>query len=80
VLCPGAASADASGESFGDPLVISGSPTEREEAQAQEEARLSSPEAVAEREASQTSFENLDAQQAEKLARETFPRFPTAPG
>ncbi len=74
VLCPGAASADTtSGESFGDPLVISGSPTEREEAQAQEEARLSNPEAVAEREASQTSFENLDAEQAEKLARETFP-------
>jgi RHS repeat-associated protein len=53
-------------------LVISGSPTSGEQLQAQEEAMLSSPEAVAEREASRTKFERLTPAAAEKLDGEAF--------
>jgi hypothetical protein len=41
--------------------------------QAQEEAHRSSPEAVAERRASETKFENLNASQAATVASEAFP-------
>jgi streptogramin lyase len=54
-------------------LVTPGSPTEGEQLQAQEEAKRSSPEAVAEREVSRTEFENLDTEQAAKVAAEEFP-------
>jgi hypothetical protein len=40
---------------------------------AAEESRLANPEAVAEREASRTKYEGLDAEQAAKLAGEAFP-------
>jgi hypothetical protein len=54
-------------------LVVAGSPTEGEQLRAQEEAKLTSPEAVVEREASQTKFENLDTEQVAKVADEAFP-------
>jgi hypothetical protein len=53
--------------------VIVGSPGEGQQSQAEREARLDSPEAVAEREASRTRFEGLDAQRAAKVAGEVFP-------
>ncbi len=55
------------------PFVVPGSPTEGEELRAQEEVERSSPEAVAEREASRTKFEGLDPEQAEGVAVEAFP-------
>ncbi len=61
------------GSSLGNLLVIPGSPTEGEQLQMQEEARRSSPEAVAEREVSRTEFEGLDAEGAAKVAGEAFP-------
>jgi YD repeat-containing protein len=54
-------------------LVISGSPTEGEEAQAEREAKLANPEAVAERKISATKFEGLDSEQAAKVSGEAFP-------
>ncbi len=54
-------------------LVTPGSPTEGEQLQAQEEAKLNSPEAVAKREVSQTEFEGLDTEEAAKVAAEAFP-------
>jgi streptogramin lyase len=60
-------------------LVTPGSPTEGEGLQAQEEAKRSSPEAVAKREASRTEFEGLDAEQAVKLAGEAFPKLVDEP-
>jgi RHS repeat-associated protein len=56
-----------------DPFVIEGSPEEAQQAQAAEEAKLASPEAVAEREASSTKYENLNTEQSEKVAGEAFP-------
>jgi RHS repeat-associated protein len=44
-----------------------------------EEARQASPEAVAEREASQTAYEGLDAAEASKLAERVFPEMVTRP-
>ena len=67
------ASEPAPGGLFDTPLVVSGSPTEGEQRRAEGEARLTSPEAVTAREASQTSFEGLDSDQAAKLAGEAFP-------
>jgi YD repeat-containing protein len=53
--------------------VISGSPTEGEQVRAAEEAALASPTAVAKREESQTKYEGLSGEAAEKLAGEVFP-------
>jgi hypothetical protein len=55
------------------PLVVPGSPGESEQVRSQEQATLANPEAVAQRAASRTAFENLDAEQAEKVAGEAFP-------
>lgn len=52
-------------------LVTAGSPIEAEQVQAQEEAKRSSPEAAAEREAPQTEFEGLDTERAAKVAGST---------
>jgi streptogramin lyase len=54
-------------------LVVAGGLEEGQQAQSAEEARHSSPEAVEARQASQTSDEGLDAEEAAKLARESFP-------
>jgi hypothetical protein len=56
-------------------LVVPGvqSLDEGQQAQAQEQASLTNPEAVAEREASTTKFNGLDTDQAAKLASEDFP-------
>ncbi len=59
--------------SLGGPLVTPGSPTQGEQAQAGEEAKLANPNAVAERKESQTKFENLNSEQASSLAVEIFP-------
>jgi streptogramin lyase len=67
------------GSSLGSLLVTPGSPTEGEQLQMQEEAMRSNPEAVAEREASRTEFEGLDAQQAAKVAGEAFPELVDEP-
>jgi Domain of unknown function (DUF6531) len=48
--------------------------------QAAEEVKRSNPEAVAEREASRSKFENLNAEQAAKLAGEVFPTVINEPG
>jgi RHS repeat-associated protein len=53
--------------------VVSGGLDGEQQAQAVEEARLSSPEAVAEREASRTEFEGLNTEQAGKADGEAFP-------
>jgi RHS repeat-associated protein len=63
----------AGGSLMGGALVTPGSPLEREQLEAQEEARLTSPEAVAEREASRTKYEHLGAEQAAMVAGEVFP-------
>ena len=70
-----AASGEGSGasSSLGGPLVTPGSPTQGEQAHAAEEAKLTNPNAVAEREASRTKFEGLDTEVATKLAGEAFP-------
>ncbi len=60
--------------SLASPLVIPGSPTEGEQAHAAEEAERSSPEAVAEREASTTKFENLGEAQAREEDATAFPK------
>jgi tripartite motif-containing protein 71 len=57
---------------LGSSLVIPGAPGESEQVQLQEQAVLVSPEAVAQRVASRTAFENLDAEQAEKVDGEAF--------
>jgi streptogramin lyase len=54
-------------------LVVPGGFEEGQQAQAAEQAKLASPEAVVSREESQTKFENLDAEQAVKVAGEAFP-------
>ncbi len=58
-----------------NPLIIPGGQIleEGQQALSVEEARRSSPEAVAEREASRTKFEGLDTEQAAKAAGEAFP-------
>jgi len=66
------AGSDGSG-SLGGPLTIEGSPTEAEQRKAAEEAKLTSPEAVAAREESQTKFEGLNAEQARQEAKAAFP-------
>jgi DNA-binding beta-propeller fold protein YncE len=63
--------------SLGGALVTPGSPAQGEQARAAEEAQLSNPGVVAEREASRTKFENLDGEQAAKVAGEAFPRLVT---
>jgi hypothetical protein len=59
--------------SFASPLVTPGSPAQSEQLQTEREAKLSSPEAVAEREASASKYENLDAEKAATVADEAFP-------
>jgi DNA-binding beta-propeller fold protein YncE len=59
--------------SLAGPLVTPGSPTAGEEAKAAEEAKLANPNVVAEREASRTKFEGLNAEQAGKADGEAFP-------
>ncbi len=59
---------------FSNPTVVVGSPEEAQELQYERESRLDSPEAVLAREASQTEFEGLDAEQAGVLARASFPQ------
>jgi YD repeat-containing protein len=54
-------------------LTIAGAPTAPEQLLAQHEARRQSPEAFADREASQTAFRHLDDAGAKKLAQTTFP-------
>ncbi|HXN39939.1 MAG TPA: Ig-like domain-containing protein, partial [Solirubrobacteraceae bacterium] len=54
-------------------LVTPGSPTEAEQLYAQAEAKRSSPQAAAEREASRTEFEGLDGEQAGHVDGEAFP-------
>lgn len=58
---------------LGGPLVVSGSPVEAEQLHAQETATLTSPEAVNLQAASETAYEGLDAEQAEKADTEAFP-------
>jgi hypothetical protein len=77
-ISPGSAipSSDGSGASSslaGDPLVISGSPVEGEEMQAEREEGLDSPAAVDARHLSRTRFENLNTAGAVQVAREEFP-------
>jgi tripartite motif-containing protein 71 len=55
------------------PLVTPGSPVKSEQVQAALEARLNNPGIVAEREASRTKFEGLNAEEAAKVAGEAFP-------
>jgi streptogramin lyase len=59
--------------SLDEGLVTPGSPTQREQAQAAEEAKRDSPEAVVARESSRTEFENLDEAQARKEDATVFP-------
>lgn len=73
-LSPEASSRPLGSSPFESSLVIPGSPTEGEEIASQTEAQRSNPVAVAEREASRTKFQSLDAAQAAKVAGETFPR------
>jgi hypothetical protein len=68
----GASSGGGASSSLGGALVTPGSPTQREQALAAEEAKLSSPEAVAAREESRTKYEGLDSEQATKVAGEAF--------
>ena len=70
----GSSAADGTGAlPLGSSLVIPGAPGESEQVRLQEQATLASPEAAAQRVASLTAFENLDAEQAEKIAGEAFP-------
>jgi streptogramin lyase len=61
------------GSSLGSSLVIPGSLTQGEQVQAAEAAKLASPEAVVEREASRTEFEGLNAGQVASVDGEAFP-------
>jgi YD repeat-containing protein len=58
---------------LGSPLVVSGSPTEGEQVQAQGMAVLASPEAVSSQAVSETAYEGLSVGGAEKLDGERFP-------
>lgn len=58
---------------LGISLVTPASPLEAEQVASVEEVRRSSPEAVAEREASRTKYEGLSGAEAANLARESFP-------
>src|ERR1700722_9667330 len=70
----------ASGSSvFSNPTVVVGSPEEAQELQYEHESKLYNPEAVLEREASQTKFEGLNPEQAGKLAGESFPQIVDIP-
>jgi len=69
----GSLSGEAGGGPLGGSLATPGSPAEREQLRAGEEAKLANPEVVAEREASRTKFEGLSGQEASKLAGEAFP-------
>jgi hypothetical protein len=77
MVTPGADAAGSLGEGTGTSLegalVTPMSPAEGEQVQAQREAQLASPEAAAERVASQTRYENLSPERAAKLASEVFP-------
>lgn len=64
--------AGGSSSSLEGALVVSGSPTEGQQAQAAEEARRSSPEAVAARGESRTKYEHLGSGQAAKVTGEAF--------
>jgi hypothetical protein len=55
------------------PLTIAGSPTQSEEVRTGEEAKLTNPEAVAERESSRTAYEGLSPEEGAKLAGQKFP-------
>jgi RHS repeat-associated protein len=69
-----ASSAEGTGaSSLSGSLVTPGSPAQSEQAQAAEQAKLASPEAVAAREESQTKYDGLEPSQAAKLAGEVFP-------
>jgi len=57
---------------FSSALVLSGSPTESEQVQAQRTATLASPAAVSAREESQTKYEGLDGERAERVDTEAF--------
>ena len=61
------------GGSLSGSLVTLGSLSEAEQIQAQQEAKQSSSEAVVAREESQTKYENLNTEQATKVAGEAFP-------
>ncbi len=67
----------------GSPLnatfVVPGSPLEGEQLAAEQEAKLDSPEAVAEREASQEGFSGLTAGQAGQVLSEAFPALVDSP-
>ena len=54
------------------PLVIVGSPGEAEQLKAEQEAKLTNPEAIAVREESRTKFSGLDNEQASKVDGEAF--------
>jgi RHS repeat-associated protein len=76
VTALGASSSSAEGtgaSSLSGSLVTPGSPAQSEQAQAAEQAKLASPEALAAREESQTKYDGLDPSQAAKLAGEVFP-------
>jgi streptogramin lyase len=77
----GSPSVEGSGASslLGGALVTSGSPTQGEQAQAAEEAKLANPEAVKVREESRTKFEGLNTEQAIKVAGEAFPKLVDEP-
>jgi RHS repeat-associated protein len=53
-------------------LSVPGSPTEAEQVVAEKQARLASPQAVAEREVSRTKYQNLNPSQAANVAQEIF--------
>jgi len=72
LVASGSDAAPASALPVESPFVTSGSPLEGEQVLAAEQAKLTNPEAVAERKASQTKFENLNAEQAIALAGEKF--------
>jgi RHS repeat-associated protein len=73
VSCYAEVGPSSTGGPFGGSLVIPGSPVEGEQVRAQEEANLTSPVAVAEREASRTRYENLGPEAVSSLAAEVFP-------
>lgn len=80
-LAPATALAEGSSSALGgtggsaleSPLVVPGSPVEGEQLRAAEEAELASPEAVAQRIAARTRYEQLTAEQVEKVVAESFP-------
>jgi hypothetical protein len=54
-------------------LIVPGGLEEGQQAQAVERAKLANPETIAVREESQTKYQDLDSEQAAKLAGEAFP-------